>query len=99
MPPPRLLLALAACIPIACTKFLHSLPEDPYAFPKYKVAFLNNLPIQNETAERWLHEGLLGGEPEFLEADWTWTADTASTGSRKEIGGGSDAEPEKVCLV
>ena len=42
-------------------------PEDPYAFPKYRVTFLNGLPVLNETAQRWLQTGLNGGEAEFLE--------------------------------
>ena len=45
-------------------------PEDPYAFPKYRVAFLNGLPVVNETAERWLEHGLHGGELEFLDQPW-----------------------------
>ncbi|KAJ7063211.1 hypothetical protein C8F01DRAFT_1131963 [Mycena amicta] len=46
---------------------LHSLPEDPYAFPKYKVDFLSNLPVPNDIAKRWLANGLRGGISEFLE--------------------------------
>lgn len=42
-------------------------PEDPYAFPKYRVVYLNGLPVLNETAQRWLQTGLRGGEAEFLE--------------------------------
>ncbi|GAW08394.1 misfolded glycoproteins degradation protein [Lentinula edodes] len=39
---------------------LHSLPEDPHAFPKFKVTFLNNLPVLNETAQKWLSQGIPG---------------------------------------
>ena len=46
------------------------IPEDPHAFPKYDVTFLNGLPVLNETAERWLHDGLQGGLLEFLEEPW-----------------------------
>ena len=46
------------------------IPEDPHAFPKYDVAFLNGLPVLNETAERWLRDGLQGGILEFLEEPW-----------------------------
>ena len=47
------------------------IPEDPHAFPKYDVTFLNGLPVLNETAERWLRDGLEGGGPlEFLEEPW-----------------------------
>lgn len=47
-----------------------SLTEDFYAFPKYRVSFLNGLPVLNETAERWLQLGLKGGESEFLDQPW-----------------------------
>ncbi|KAF9642772.1 hypothetical protein BDM02DRAFT_3233209 [Thelephora ganbajun] len=46
------------------------IPEDPHAFPKYDVTFLNGLPVLNETAERWLRDGLQGGLLEFLEEPW-----------------------------
>ena len=46
------------------------IPEDPHAFPKYDVTFLNGLPVLNETAERWLRAGLEGGLLEFLEEPW-----------------------------
>lgn len=46
------------------------IPEDPHAFPKYDVTFLNGLPVLNETAERWLRDGLPGGLLEFLEEPW-----------------------------
>ena len=51
------------------TARLHNslVPEDPYAFPKYRVAFLNGLPVLNDTAQRWLQNGIPGGEAEFLE--------------------------------
>ncbi|KAI0035694.1 hypothetical protein K488DRAFT_42640 [Vararia minispora EC-137] len=66
---------------------LHSLPEDPYAFPKYRVSFLNGLPLLNDTAEKWLHDGLRGGEAEFLNQPWAdaaWRAEQQI----KEIGSG-----------
>ncbi len=53
-------------------RLFHSLPDDLYAFPKYRVSFLNGLPLLNETAERWLREGLRGGEPEFLDHPTQW---------------------------
>ena len=57
--------------PVACGRIHASLiPEDPHAFPKYDVTFLNGLPVLNETAERWLHDGLQGGLLEFLEEPW-----------------------------
>jgi hypothetical protein len=57
---------------LAPAGFLHSLPDDLYAFPKYTVTFLNGLPLLNETAERWLREGLRGGEAEFLDHPTSW---------------------------
>jgi len=57
-------------IPLFCAavaRLLHSLPEDTHAFPKFRVEFLNSLPVLNETAERWLKDGILGGELEFLD--------------------------------
>ena len=46
--------------------YFPSIPEDPYAFPKYRVSFLNGFSLPNTTAHRWLTEGLRGGEAEFL---------------------------------
>jgi protein OS-9 len=46
--------------------YFPSIPEDPYAFPKYRVSFLNGFSLPNTTAQRWLSEGLKGGEAEFL---------------------------------
>jgi len=51
----------------AVARLLHSLPEDTHAFPKFRVEFLNSLPVLNETAERWLKDGILGGELEFFD--------------------------------
>jgi protein OS-9 len=68
-------------------RLLHSIPEDTYAFPKFRVTFLNSLPLINETAERWLKDGLHGGELEFLDRPWkedNWP----SHSSRKEIDSG-----------
>ncbi|KAJ3984450.1 hypothetical protein F5890DRAFT_1516691 [Lentinula detonsa] len=65
-----LVLALASSALVLVAARLHSLPEDPHAFPKFKVMFLNNLPILNETAQKWLHQGIPGGELEFLNQPW-----------------------------
>jgi protein OS-9 len=67
-----LLLLLLFNSPFALARLLHSLPDDLYAFPKYRVTFLNGLPLLNETAERWLREGLRGGEAEFLDHPTPW---------------------------
>lgn len=88
------LLPLSLCL-LAAARLHHSLvPEDPYAFPKYKVTFLNGLPVLNETAQRWLQEGLSGGELEFLEQPWRespW-----QTSPFKGIEGGQDSEPAAI---
>lgn len=63
-------LALCLGFHLVAARFLHSLPEDTYAFPKYRVSFLNGLPVLKDTAERWLQDGLRGGELEFLDQSW-----------------------------
>jgi protein OS-9 len=82
-----------ALIDAVSARVLHSLPEDPAAFPKFSVSYMNGFPILNTTAETWLAEGLRGGEAEFLEQPWEendhqW----ARTSERKEIGAGEDAQ-------
>lgn len=47
-------------------RLLHSLPEDTYAFPKFRVVFLNGQPVLKDTAQRWLAHGLSDGEQQFL---------------------------------
>ncbi|KAH9180607.1 hypothetical protein EDB89DRAFT_1920071 [Lactarius sanguifluus] len=71
---PRILLLLLPlfCSHLSLARLFQSLPDDLYAFPKYRVSFLNGLPLLNETAERWLREGLHGGEPEFLDHPTQW---------------------------
>jgi len=66
------LLVLLLAPPFASSHLLHSLSDDPHAFPKYRVTFLNGLPLLNETAERWLREGLRAGEAEFLDHPTPW---------------------------
>lgn len=78
---------LAAFHTILHARLLHSIPEDTHAFPKFRVSFLNSLPLINETAERWLKLGLQGGELEFLDRPWrdhSWP----SQSTRKEIDSG-----------
>ncbi|KAG5653967.1 hypothetical protein H0H81_008835 [Sphagnurus paluster] len=55
----------------AAAALLHSLPDDTHAFPKFRVTFLNRLPLLNDTAQRWLREGLRGGQLEFLDQPWS----------------------------
>jgi len=57
---------LEACVAIVHGNLGAAIPEDTYAFPKYRIAFLNHFPVSNETAQKWLNEGLEGGELEFL---------------------------------
>lgn len=87
------LLALCSLSGTFAARFSQSLPEDPYAFPKYRVSFLNGLPVLNDTAERWLRDGLKGGEKEFLEEpydDEHWNAPQPW----KEIDSGSGQNEE-----
>ena len=67
-----LLLSLLVLPPLVPAGLFHSLADDLYAFPKFKVTFLNGLPLLNETAGRWLREGLRGGEAEFLDHPTPW---------------------------
>ncbi|EIN07463.1 hypothetical protein PUNSTDRAFT_136143 [Punctularia strigosozonata HHB-11173 SS5] len=80
-----LVVLVALAVGARPASLLHSVPEDPYAFPKYRVTFLNGNPVLNETAERWLQHGLRGGEPEFLEQPWADVGHDHSD-ARKEIG-------------
>ena len=81
----RILLSILSLLATAHTaRFLHSIPEDTYAFPKFRVSFLNSLPLINETAQRWLKEGLPGGELEFLDQPW----EKDNSHFLKEIGSG-----------
>jgi protein OS-9 len=84
-------LALSLVVTTAA-RLLDSLPEDTYAFPKYRVSFLNRLPLLRQTAERWLQDGLRGGESEFLGKSW----DEATPSSPKGIGNG---EAGDVCTL
>lgn len=86
----RSTLAVALVVPLACPRLLYSGPEDLYAFPKYRVTFLNDLPILNETAQRWIQHGLPGGEQEFLGESSAWYPQAAM----KEIAGS-----ESVCML
>lgn len=65
-----LLLPLLACVPVLNARVHFALAEDLHAFPKYRVTFLNGLPVLNDTAQRWLSQGLRGGELEFLDQPW-----------------------------
>ncbi|KAF5358280.1 hypothetical protein D9756_001648 [Leucocoprinus leucothites] len=75
-------LVLALSTHAVVSRLLHSLPEDTYAFPKFRVEFLNSLPVLNETAERWLKDGLPGGEFEFLEQHRKTSAYSAPSGPK-----------------
>lgn len=77
---------------------LHSLPEDPFAFPKYRVSFLNGHPVLNETADKWLRDGLRGGDLEFLDQPWHEVHWDRSQKLR-EIGSGQEGSSEQVRRV
>ena len=81
---PSMHIAPLLFFPLLVRAGLHSLPEDPYAFPKYRVAFLNAHPVLNHTAEHWLAYGLRGGESEFLE-QWASSDDSTASPQPKEI--------------
>ncbi|KAH0827072.1 hypothetical protein J3R83DRAFT_4757 [Lanmaoa asiatica] len=66
-------------------RLLYSGPEDLYAFPKYRVTFLNDFPVLNDTAQHWIQDGLRGGEQEFLGESWDPSAWYSQAGM-KEIG-------------
>jgi protein OS-9 len=89
---------LAASLLPASARLLHSLPEDTYAFPKFRVAFLNSLPVLNATAERWLKEGLPGGELEFLDKPWR-DIDRRPSSQPKEIGPGEPHDHTPITTI
>lgn len=94
---PFVLLPLALCS-LVTARLHHSLvPEDPYAFPKYRVTFLNGLPVLNETAQSWLQNGLRGGELEFL--DQPWEGDLWGSPPLKSIEGGSQQDVARPVQV
>ncbi|KZT60428.1 hypothetical protein CALCODRAFT_492479 [Calocera cornea HHB12733] len=89
-------MALGALLPILVL-FLSSTPahtqrglrvtniEDIYAYPRFRVSFLNGFPVSNTTAERWLKDGLVGGEGEFLgEGGEVWRQPGQIEGSAEE---------------
>ncbi|KAG2116768.1 uncharacterized protein F5147DRAFT_769126 [Suillus discolor] len=86
LPPRAIAFTLFITLSSVQAKLLYSGPEDLYAFPKHRVTFLNNLPVQNETVQRWLNEGLRGGESEFLD-DRRDEPSWFSNPVYKEIGG------------
>ena len=94
----RISFLFALSILQASARLLHSLPEDTYAFPKFCVAFLNSLPVLNATAERWLKEGLLGGELEFLDKPWR-DIDRRSSSHPKEIGPGEPHDHTPITTI
>jgi hypothetical protein len=65
----------------------HSLPEDIHAFPKYRVTFLNDLPVLNDTAEHWRNNGLHGGELEFLDRPWAVPDDPSVSPPERRLEG------------
>ncbi|TBU35853.1 glucosidase II beta subunit-like protein-domain-containing protein [Dichomitus squalens] len=72
------LIPLSLCLLVSARLHHSRVPEDPFAFPKYRVSFLNGLPVSNETAQRWLHEGLRGGNLEFFGQPWSESPSPAS---------------------
>ena len=90
----RLFSLLVALSPLVVARLLHSIPEDPHAFPKFRVSFLDALP--SDTARQWLTHGLRGGLLEFLDHPW-------NDDSPREIDGAAlistkDVRPCQTCL-
>ena len=91
----RLVSLLASLSPLTVARLLHSVPEDPHAFPKFRVSFLNAL--STDTAHQWSTHGLRGGLLEFLDQPW-------NDDSPREIDGGvlvstQDVRPCQKCLL
>lgn len=89
-------LLLTFALQLTNARLLQSLPEDTYAFPKYRVTYLNGLPLLKDTAERWLRDGLRGGESEFLDQPWKDAFSEASP-SRKSIESSDSQVADQVC--
>ncbi|KAJ7172571.1 hypothetical protein C8R46DRAFT_1032546 [Mycena filopes] len=77
---------LLLLLPLVAAR-IHALPEDPSSSPKYKVEFLNHLPLENDTAQRWLATGLRGGVREFLEQPWddSWHPPALGNGDDEQV--------------
>ncbi|KAH8117337.1 hypothetical protein DFH11DRAFT_1541625 [Phellopilus nigrolimitatus] len=87
---------VALCASAASARAHWSLAEDLYAFPKYRVTFLNGLPVLNDTAERWLKVGLKGGEPEFLDQSWHEPSQESSERLKGIESGDGDGESSEA---
>lgn len=95
----KLPLPLALLVVAATAVSAHwDIAGDLYAFPKYRIGFLNGMPILNDTAERWLAQGLRGGEREFLDQPWD-IIDDESTGHGSSQGFQQIASGEESTLV
>ncbi|KAI1795756.1 glucosidase II beta subunit-like protein-domain-containing protein [Ganoderma leucocontextum] len=92
------LIPLSLCFLVSARIHHSRVPEDPFAFPKYRVSFLNGLPLLNQTAERWLHQGLRGGELEFLDQPWresSWQANPLKSIQGTDDGPATDVASSK----
>lgn len=88
---PICLFALLSWAAEECASRSSTIPEDVYAFPKYKIQFLNGRPVLNVTAQRWLQDGLIS-EDEFLGSYKNPSSSSHSTLSVKEIAGSTQDE-------
>jgi hypothetical protein len=78
---------------VALARVPHS-PEDPYAFPKHRINFINGHPVSADDAEAWLSDGVKGGIQEFMGS-----YQSAYAHDWPQIGGNDttmDSEPAKV---
>ncbi|KAF7363363.1 PRKCSH domain-containing protein [Mycena sanguinolenta] len=80
------MLALLLLLPAAAARILH-LPDDPDSFPKYKVDFLNHLPLPDAVAQQWLAHGLRGGIREFMDQPWdgSWHPPALGDGEHEQV--------------
>lgn len=94
--------SLLVFLPVAAARILNALPDDPSAFPKYKVDFLDHLPLPDEVAQRWLAHGLRGGVREFLNQPWddSWHPPALGNGDEQVTFGVADEDVSlaSVCL-
>lgn len=66
-----------------------NVPEDLFAYPKYSIHFLNGQPVLNDTAQRWLQDGVVD-QDEFL--GHKTSSQDASKLFKSIAGGPEDAE-------
>ena len=93
------MLPLLAFLLAAPLSSLASIPPDPFAHPKYKLSFLNDLPIESSVAQRWIASGLphddSGGVGVFF-GERTKTVDSAELSEAERVGIDEEREVEEL---